>query len=318
MIIIVEGPDGMGKTTLAAELGDRLNAPVYKPWVEDGLKAAGAYIAGHDAGSVALACLTAPHSDVVFDRSFPSDFAYCRAFGRELDEMAHDIMDIAVGRVPHLGVMLTTPDPGPGYELARARGVGDVDRDSWIRAHLAYEEFVAASTMSWHVLDAREGLLGHVQEVMNALVHVRDGVNSKDRVFLEMARHAARRSTCLSRRQGAVLVSAGGHVIAVGYNGAPRGFGHPVVCERLCSGAASGSDLDLCNDSHAEENCIVHAALNGANPEGGTLYTVNSPCHRCARMLINAGIVDVVYERTYDGRALWLLSEANIEVRRLA
>jgi dCMP deaminase len=81
-------------------------------------------------------------------------------------------------------------------------------------------------------------------------------------------------------------------------------------------GSKSGEDLDACNDVHSEENCIIQAAKNGANPTGGTIYTTRSPCHRCMRMLVNAGVVEIIYARKYaDDRAFEMAAEAHIDMR---
>ncbi|NDD55059.1 cytidine deaminase [bacterium] len=143
-----------------------------------------------------------------------------------------------------------------------------------------------------------------------------DSRPSKDEVYMRMAKEVARRSTCLSRRTGSVLLSADYHVIATGYNGAPSGMPHQTECQRLRIQTKSGAALDTCNDVHAEENAIIQAALNGSSTKGGTLYTVKSPCHRCARMIVNAGITSVVYMSEYgDTRAFEMFETAGVSFR---
>lgn len=317
MIIMVEGPDGMGKTTLCSELSGRLNCPVYKPKMHpNGMHLTDDLILGHDTGSVGLAMDVANRADVILDRSFPTQVAYSNAFVRSVGA-EYGAMDSRMAKVPHLGVMLLAPDdPVVAFrETVKARGVNDIKEYQWVSIHEGYRLYLANSHMLWLTLDGTSPVLTQVEAVMDKIVTLRDLWNTKHQVFMEMARNAARRSTCLSRRQGAVIVSESGHVIAVGYNGAPVGFPHPRTCERLCIG--QGKELDKCNDSHAEENCIVHAALNGSNPKGGTLYTIMSPCPRCARMIINSRIFHVVYEREYDPDAVRMLAGAGLELTRI-
>ena len=80
----------------------------------------------------------------------------------------------------------------------------------------------------------------------------------------------------------------------------------------------SGSDLAECVCSHAEENAITSAAYHGVSVAGATIYTTLSPCLICAKMIINAGIIEVVYDQeykfTHQTRAL--LSEAGVKIRK--
>lgn len=315
MIIMVEGPDGAGKSTLCSALGDRLNCPVYKP-VGSPLKTGMSTVEsqGHDRGAISLLTQVAEHADVVMDRSFPSEIVYSTLFQRDFDIGQSWLLDEAVARVPHLGVLVSFPDRSDGWAIASGRGIPDLTEFEWRLAWKGYGDYAAQSRMSWLILDGDDSTEYLVERVLAELVRRREQLSSRDRTFMEMARAAARRSTCLSRRQGALLVSARGHVIAVGYNGPPTGFPHPKSCQRLRDAYCSTENLDSCDDVHAEENALIHAGMNGANPSGGTLYTVMSPCLRCARMLINAGVVEIVYERVYDERAMRMLDVGGIEL----
>jgi dCMP deaminase len=76
--------------------------------------------------------------------------------------------------------------------------------------------------------------------------------------------------------------------------------------------------LDKCACSHGEENAIVHAALHGMNTNGATLYTTNTPCTTCAKMIINAGIKKIVSGAPYaDALGAQLLKEAKVELQLL-
>jgi dCMP deaminase len=119
-----------------------------------------------------------------------------------------------------------------------------------------------------------------------------------DTYFLEIARVVARRSTCLRRQIGAVIVK-GKQIVSTGYNGAPSGHPHcfDVGCAR--EDVPSGERSELCRAAHAEQNAINFAARYGIPIEGATLYTTTYPCSWCAKSIVNAGISRVVYESDY-------------------
>ncbi len=140
---------------------------------------------------------------------------------------------------------------------------------------------------------------------------------SWDEYFMQMAELAATRSTCLRRQVGAVIVKDK-HVIASGYNGAPRGIAH---CEELGGclreklGVPSGERHELCRALHAEQNAIIQAATLGLSIEGGTIYVTHQPCVICAKMIINAGIRRIVVKQGYpDDMARDILAEAGMRV----
>jgi len=130
----------------------------------------------------------------------------------------------------------------------------------------------------------------------------------------------AQRSTCIRRQVGAVIVKDK-NILATGYNGAPRGLAHcvDVGCLRDRLNVPSGEKHELCRGLHAEQNAIVQAAYHGVGINGATIYTATFPCVICAKMIINAGIVRVVYGQAYsDILSGELLSEAGIAVERFA
>jgi dCMP deaminase len=142
---------------------------------------------------------------------------------------------------------------------------------------------------------------------------------SWDRYFMEMAWAVSRRSTCLRRQMGAVLVRDK-RILCTGYNGAPAGLPHceEVGCRREELGIRSGERPELCRGLHAEQNAIVQAALHGVSLRDGVLYCTNQPCVICAKMLINAGVRRIVFEVEYpDELAVELLREAGVELAQL-
>ncbi|HBG02839.1 MAG TPA: cytidine deaminase [Firmicutes bacterium] len=139
---------------------------------------------------------------------------------------------------------------------------------------------------------------------------------SWERYFMEIAELVSSRSTCLRRQVGAVLVRDK-HIIATGYNGAPRGVSHclEVGCLREKLGIPSGERHEMCRGTHAEQNAIIQAALHGVSTDGATLYCTHQPCILCGKMLINAGVKKVIFRGDYpDGLALELMHEAGIEM----
>ncbi len=117
---------------------------------------------------------------------------------------------------------------------------------------------------------------------------------------MDIAFLVARRSTCRRRQVGAIAV-ADKRILATGYNGAPSGLPHciNIGCLREDLGVASGERHELCRGLHAEQNVIIQAAYHGVSIKGATLYCTNLPCSICSKMLINAGITDIIYEEGY-------------------
>lgn len=131
---------------------------------------------------------------------------------------------------------------------------------------------------------------------------------------MNVAEIMAKRSTCLRRKVGAVLVKDK-HIIATGYNGAPVGLEHCKTCLREEKNIPSGQRHELCRAVHAEQNVIIQAALHGANTAGAELYVTNSPCSICAKMLVNAGIKKIVFKGVYpDTLSLEILERAGVEL----
>ena len=143
---------------------------------------------------------------------------------------------------------------------------------------------------------------------------------SWDEYFLEMAHMIARRSTCLRRHVGALLVREK-RILATGYNGAPAGLPHcaEVGCLRDKLEVPSGERQELCRGLHAEQNAIIQGALHGVSVQGADLYCTTQPCVSCAKMLINAGVGRIVYEGDYaDDLSLELLEQAGVELVRMS
>ncbi len=140
---------------------------------------------------------------------------------------------------------------------------------------------------------------------------------SWDEYFMDIAGLVSRRSTCLRRQVGAVLVGDR-RVLATGYNGAPKGLRHclELGCLREQQQIPSGERHELCRGLHAEQNAIIQAALHGVSVKDAVLYCTNHPCVICAKMIVNAGIRSVIIRDCYrDSLAEDILAEAGVGVR---
>jgi dCMP deaminase len=129
---------------------------------------------------------------------------------------------------------------------------------------------------------------------------------SKTNYYLEIAKAVSRRSTCLRRQYGAVLVR-NDEIISTGYNGSPRGEENCCdmgYCWRESNNIAHGKEYESCLSVHAEQNAIISACRRDII--GSTLYLVGfengklisseevKPCKICEKMIINSGIVKVI------------------------
>ena len=140
---------------------------------------------------------------------------------------------------------------------------------------------------------------------------------SNDEYFMEMAQLVSSRSTCLRRKVGAVIVKDK-RVLSTGYNGSPKGTRHceELGCIRVQMNVPSGTRHELCRGVHAEQNAVTQAAYFGVSVDGASIYTTTYPCSMCAKILINAGIREIIYSEGYsDDLSKQLLDEAGIKLR---
>ncbi len=147
---------------------------------------------------------------------------------------------------------------------------------------------------------------------------VRTARPSWDEYFMEITNLVASRSTCCRRKVGAVLGKQE-NILATGYNGAPRGLSHCLEdgCLRERENIPSGERHELCRGLHAEQNAIIQAAYHGISINGASLYCTNLPCVICAKMLINAGIKEIIYQEGYmDRLAEDMIVESGISLKQ--
>jgi len=137
---------------------------------------------------------------------------------------------------------------------------------------------------------------------------VKDERPSWNEYFMNVAHEVAKRSTCERAQVGAVIVKDK-RILTTGYNGSPRGLPH-------CTDVGCLMDNGHCvRTLHAEQNAIIVAALHGVITEGASIYITHQPCFLCAKMIINAGIIQIVYDQDYpDDRASEFLEQAGVEL----
>jgi dCMP deaminase len=138
--------------------------------------------------------------------------------------------------------------------------------------------------------------------------------------FMELAHLTARRTNCMKRAVGAVLVSSN-RVVATGYNGTPMNTINCAEggCLRCNQGEASaGQLLDSCLCLHAEENALLEVGRSGAR--GATMYCTTCPCIGCAKKIVQSGVAVVVFDREYsmDDMTRQLFAQAGVKLERVS
>jgi len=140
-----------------------------------------------------------------------------------------------------------------------------------------------------------------------------------DEYFMKIAQVASMRSNCIKRKVGAVIVRDR-RIVSTGYNGTPLGTKNcnEGGCPRCNSLASSGTRLDECLCSHAEENAITQAAYHGTSVKDGILYTTFAACLMFSKMIINSGIIEVIFNVDYplNDTSFQLFEQAGVRIRQ--
>ena len=132
-----------------------------------------------------------------------------------------------------------------------------------------------------------------------------DKQHELDERYLRMASIWAENSYCKRRQVGALIVKDQ-MIISDGYNGTPSGFEN--VCE-------DEQNVTLPYVLHAEANAITKVAASSNSSKGATIYVTSAPCIECSKLIIQSGIVRVVYSEKYrTEEGCDLLKKANIQV----
>lgn len=128
-------------------------------------------------------------------------------------------------------------------------------------------------------------------------------MKNKDKFYMNLAAAVSAASYANRLRVGAVIIKDN-NIISFGYNGTPTGF------DNLCEDKDNNTKPEVL---HAESNAITKCAKSTMNAEGSTLYVTTAPCFDCAKLIIQSGIIRVVYLEPYrNENGLELLKKANI------
>ena len=123
--------------------------------------------------------------------------------------------------------------------------------------------------------------------------------------YLRLAKSWANLSYCTRKKVGAIIVKDG-VIISDGFNGAPKGF------DNYCEDTNGDTNWYVL---HAEANAILKVAKSTNNCNESTLYLTHSPCKECSKIVLQAGIIRVVYIEKYkDPAGLNFLERAGVEI----
>lgn len=206
-------------------------------------------------------------------------------------------------------------DPATIEELRRLEGRELASSDP------AAQQLLAVRALADDTL-RNDGALAELHEQLGRLLRANLYFTRPDwdEYFMSIARVVATRSNCVKRKVAAVI-TVDRRIISTGYNGTPRGVANcnEGGCPRCNSFGPGGADLGECVCSHAEENSITQSAYHGVSVRGATIYSTFCPCLMCTKMIINAGIGEVVFSAEYPlgDVSLRLLREAGVKVRKL-
>ncbi|CAN8254888.1 unnamed protein product [Cochlearia groenlandica] len=150
----------------------------------------------------------------------------------------------------------------------------------------------------------------------------RNGYISWDDYFMAIAFLSAERSKDPNRQVGACLVTQNGVILGIGYNGFPRGCSDDKLPWAKKSRTGDPLETKYPYVCHAEVNAILNT--NHASAAGQKLYVTMFPCNECAKIIIQAGVAEVIYfveKRVNDSNVIYvashkLLAMANIKVRK--
>ena len=131
---------------------------------------------------------------------------------------------------------------------------------------------------------------------------------SREQMFMDIAKTVSKRSTCTRKQVGCVLVLEN-RVIAIGYNGVLPGMPPEL-----------GSDENgISHTVHAEANVIAFCAKFGIPTMNCSMYVTLQPCEKCAELIVQSGVKEVIYLEDYRcDIGIKLLENNNIKVSKYA
>lgn len=127
-----------------------------------------------------------------------------------------------------------------------------------------------------------------------------------DKVYLEIAKVWSKMSYCKRKQVGCIIVK-NKTIISDGFNGTPSGFKNKCECNE------TGKTKKIV--MHAEANAITKLSKSNSNCEGATIYTTLSPCIECSKLILQSGIIRVVFSVQHSNiEGLSMLQKADIQV----
>ena len=249
-----------------------------------------------------------------------------------VDSIRHEDEVTALRKASDFHLIVVRADAAGRFERIRARkresdpttleAFEKLEREEATRQRAGGQDLTATEALANHAVD-NNGTLEEFRAKLDALIPMLMNRMKRpgwDEYFMRIAQVASLRSNCAKRKVAAVIVRDK-RVISTGYNGTPRGTKNCYEggCPRCNSMAASGTKLDECLCSHGEENALIQAAYHGVAVKAATLYTTFAPCLTCTKMIINAGLREVVYNMDYplNDVSFALLREAGVACRKL-
>jgi len=113
------------------------------------------------------------------------------------------------------------------------------------------------------------------------------------------------------RKQVGCVIIKNNRVIGSGYNGS-------VITGKHCSELQCEVEKKCTHSIHAEANALMACLKSGISVEGGTIYCTTAPCYDCAKLIVQSGIIEVVYDKEYtNGDGEFLLESMGISVTQL-
>lgn len=198
------------------------------------------------------------------------------------------------------------------FAIPRLKLLIEIDGDKWHKTKKAQKRDVeidaVAKNAGWKLQRYHDEDLQKMGVIKNRQQRI-----GWDQYWINICFDVAKRSTCLRRQLGAVIVKEN-VIVATGFNGAPTGLPHctEIGCLRDKLNITSGTRLETCRGVHAEINSLLQA---GKAARGGTLYVTCWPCIMCAKAIINSGIMQVVISGKYSNEdGINLLKSGNIKV----
>ncbi len=145
--------------------------------------------------------------------------------------------------------------------------------------------------------------------------------SSWDETAKEVIRAFGKKSHCIQFKIGVAFFREG-RLLVAGYNGPPRKEAHcdEIGCAKVGpDGKRMPAGSGLCRGAHAEMNAIANAAHEGVNISNTTVYCTFTPCYDCAKVLVNLGIKELIYEQEYpdeDPKVYYLFKRQDIKIRK--